>query len=108
MDKLIIPRNRDLSQSTTMLRVDKRAGSFVDQLARETGRSKSYIASRLIEWAYDRTEIQDSPGSELRNRNLDSAEAICSAFAKALDRHLSPQLRDKIIEEANGILAEEV
>lgn len=60
-DKLIIPQNKDGDQTTTVIRLSRKAFALIDQLSRKSGRSKSDVASRMIEWAYDHTEVEDPP-----------------------------------------------
>ena len=64
MDKLIIPQNRDRGQTTTVIRLESKAFALIDLLSRKSGRSKSDVASRMIEWAYDHTEVEEPEGLE--------------------------------------------
>lgn len=59
MDKLIIPQNRDRGQTTTVIRLESKASALIELLSRKSGRSKSDVASRMIEWAYDHTEVEE-------------------------------------------------
>ena len=54
-DKLIItaPNNGDIQ-----IRVSRRANALIEEVAKLSGQSKSYVASRMIEFAYERTEIK--------------------------------------------------
>lgn len=63
MDKLIIPQSESTVQTTTVIRLERKAFALIDLLSRKSGRSKSDVASRMIEWAYDHTEVE--PPAEL-------------------------------------------
>lgn len=54
-DKLIIsaPVNSDVQ-----VRVSRKANALIEEIAKMSGQSKSYVASRMIEFAYERTEIK--------------------------------------------------
>ena len=59
-DKLIITRPDDKADSTgQMVRVSAKAYALLESLAKESGRSRSYIANKMIEFAFDRVEITD-------------------------------------------------
>lgn len=59
-DILYIPvRNPDDDRSAgRCIRVSDKAAALVDALCMNTNRTRQDVASRLIEWAFDRTEIQ--------------------------------------------------
>ena len=60
-DKLIITRPDDKAESNgQMVRVSAKAYALLESLAKESGRSRSYIANKMIEFAFDRVEITDS------------------------------------------------
>jgi hypothetical protein len=48
-------------QTTTVIRLERKAFALIDLLSRKSGRSKSDVASRMIEWAYDHTEVEEPP-----------------------------------------------
>lgn len=59
-DKLIITRPDDKADGTgQMVRVSAKAYALLESLAKESGRSRSYIANKMIEFAFDRVEITD-------------------------------------------------
>ena len=58
MDKLIIPQSESAAQTTTVIRLERKAFALIDLLSRKSGRSKADVASRMIEWAYDHTEVE--------------------------------------------------
>ena len=59
-DKLIITRPDDRTEREgKMLRISPKAYALLDSLAKESGRSRSYIAGKMIEYAFDRVEITD-------------------------------------------------
>lgn len=60
MDDLHIPKvTSGSSGSDVMLRVSRKANALIEEIAKESGQSKAYIASRMIEYAYDFTVIDD-------------------------------------------------
>lgn len=58
-DKLIIITKPNEKKETTgnMLRVSSKAYALLESLANESGRSRSYIANKMIEFAFDRVKI---------------------------------------------------
>ena len=59
-DKLIITRPDDKEENRgQMVRVSAKAYALLESLANQSGRSRSYIANKLIEFAFDRVEIKD-------------------------------------------------
>ena len=64
-DKLIITRPDDKADSTgQVVRISTKAYALLESLAKESGRSRSYIANKMIEFAFDRVEITDSEEGE--------------------------------------------
>lgn len=60
-DKLEIPKyKRRVNESGNMLRVSEKTYALLGDLAEKSGRSRSYIANMMIEFAYDRCRIVDS------------------------------------------------
>ena len=57
-DKLIIRQKRDTYQAAVVVKVSPEAFAMVEDLCRRTGRSRTDIASRLIEWASERVEVR--------------------------------------------------
>ncbi len=59
-EKLIIAvRETEKSgSSVNVVKISKKALALVRELCAETNRTQQDIVSRLIEWAYDRVEIQ--------------------------------------------------
>ena len=55
--KLIISVDNGEREYGCMVRVDDKANALLEDLARKTKRSKAYIASKMIEFAYEYTEI---------------------------------------------------
>lgn len=55
--KLIISVDNGERDFGGMVRVDDKANALLEDLARKTKRSKAYIASRMIEFAYEFVEI---------------------------------------------------
>ena len=59
-DKLIITRPDDKEENRgQMVRVSAKAYALLESLANQSGRSRSYIANKMIEFAFDRVEIKD-------------------------------------------------
>lgn len=58
--KLIITKPVDKQDvSGQVVRVSAKAYALLESLSKETGRSRSYIANRMIEFAFDRVEIRE-------------------------------------------------
>lgn len=64
--KLIIEIARDEKELGCVIRVDKKANALLDDIAKRSGRNKQYIASRMIEFAYDFIEYVE-PEEETEN-----------------------------------------
>ena len=58
MDKLIISVSKSENEYTAITRVSQKASALLDDLCKRTNRGKAEIASLLIEWAYDRVELE--------------------------------------------------
>lgn len=61
-EKLRIPVKSpdECGDQACAVKVSKKAMTLIKQLCTETNRSQCDVASRLIEWAYDRTEVTDA------------------------------------------------
>lgn len=58
--KLIITKPVDKQDvSGQVVRVSAKAYALLESLSKETGRSRSYIANRMIEFAFDCVEIRE-------------------------------------------------
>ena len=57
MDKLIIEAEKEEENKSTFIRVSNKANALVADLAKRSGRSKVYIAGKLIEFAYEHAVI---------------------------------------------------
>lgn len=58
MDDLHIPKTTaDANGSNVKISISRKANALVEEIAKETGQSKAYVASRMIEYAYDFTVI---------------------------------------------------
>ena len=58
--KLIITKPVEKNDTTgQMVRVSQKAYALLESLAKESGRSRSYIANKKIEFAFDRVEIRE-------------------------------------------------
>lgn len=59
-DRLIITKPVDKTEQTgQVVRVSTKAIALLDDLAAKSGRSRSYLANKLIEFAYDWVEIEE-------------------------------------------------
>lgn len=59
-DRLVITKPAENAEKTgQMLRVSKKAYALLEDLAAKSGRSRSYIANKMIEFAYDMVEISE-------------------------------------------------
>lgn len=58
MDKLIIDTDMEEKNTSSNIRISNKANALVDDLAKRSGRSKAYIASKMIEFAYEYTEVE--------------------------------------------------
>lgn len=61
MDKLIFkrPKKRTSGKHGTVVRIGGDAYEIVADISAETGKSVSYIASRMIEFAAEHTRVED-------------------------------------------------
>lgn len=55
--KLLIPRYEENDEYGATIRLSNKADALLDNLARRSGRAKRYIASKMIEFAFDMTEV---------------------------------------------------
>lgn len=63
--KLIITKPVDKNDAAgQVVRVSAKAYALLESLSKETGRSRSYIANRMIEFAFDRVEIAEADGDD--------------------------------------------
>ncbi len=63
--KLIITKPVEKREQTgQMVRVSQKAYALLESLAKESGRSRSYIANKMIEFAFDRVEICEGDEDE--------------------------------------------
>lgn len=59
-ENLIITKPSDNSDAASQrVRVSTKAYALLEDLAERSGRSRSYIANRLIEFAYDFVKIEE-------------------------------------------------
>lgn len=58
MEKLIIEAENNEKEQGCIIRVNKNAYDLIEGIAKESGRSKCYIASKMIEFAFDHIEIK--------------------------------------------------
>lgn len=59
--KLIITKPDDQAgRGGDMVRISSKVSALLDDLAQKSGRPRSYIANKLIEFAYDYAEIDEA------------------------------------------------
>ena len=59
MDKPIISTNNDEKNSAIMVRISKKASALLDDIVKRSGRGKSFVANKMIEFAYEHVVIED-------------------------------------------------
>lgn len=70
--KLIIEADNGEKEQGTIVRISQKANALIEDIAKKSGRSKSYIASKMIEFAFDYITIEgdaDRAKEELYERN---------------------------------------
>lgn len=56
-EKLTIPKIHDSDDRDVSIWIGRKANALLDEIAKKSGQSKQYVASRMIEFAYDHTEV---------------------------------------------------
>lgn len=56
--KLVIEKEESVG-NCTLVRVNSKANALLEDVAKRSGRSKQYVASKMIEFAYDFIEYAD-------------------------------------------------
>ena len=56
-EKLIIPKAGETENSGFVVRISRKAYLMLTDIVKQSGQSKSFIASRMIEFAFDHTEV---------------------------------------------------
>ena len=64
MDKLIIEADNGEKEIGTIVRISKKANALIDDISKRSGRSKWYIASKMVEFAFDYVVIEGAEGIE--------------------------------------------
>lgn len=63
--KLIITKPTEKQETNgQMVRVSAKSYALLESLAQASGRSRSYIANKMIEFAFDRVEIAEADGDD--------------------------------------------
>ena len=64
--KLIIPMIDDADCYGTTIRLTNKADALLDAIAQKSGRTKRFIASKMIEFAFDYVEVRgfDKPDGD--------------------------------------------
>lgn len=60
MEKLIIEAENGEKEQDVIVRISKKANALIEDISKKSGRSKCYIASKMVEFSYDHVEIQES------------------------------------------------
>ena len=64
-DRCIITKPDDTAgRQGDIVRISAKVSALLDDLAQKSGRPRSYVANKLIEFAYDRAEIAESGCSD--------------------------------------------
>lgn len=58
-DKLIIPKAESGGDNELMVRISRKANALIEEIAKKSGQPKSFVASRMIEFAFDLTEVEE-------------------------------------------------
>lgn len=64
-DKLIIEVDNGERDYRLVTRISQKANALLEDVVKRSGRSKAYIASKLIEYAYDHVEYDCEESEEL-------------------------------------------
>ena len=64
MEKLIIESDNGDKEQGTIVRISRKANVLIDDIAKKSGRSKLFIASKMIEFAFDYTEVKGVTDTE--------------------------------------------
>lgn len=59
-DKMIIQKAGTDATSEVMVRVSKKANLLIEEIAKQSGQSKAFVASCMIEYAFDHTVVTDN------------------------------------------------
>lgn len=62
--KLIIPMIDDADTYGTTIRLTNKADALLDAIAQKSGRTKRFIASKMIEFAFDFVEVAGFDSAE--------------------------------------------
>lgn len=62
--KLVIHKLSEPEERGCVVRIDKNANSIIEELAKMTGRSRAYLASKMIEFAFEHIEIKGDEDDE--------------------------------------------
>ena len=62
--RLIIPRIDDADQYGMTIRLTNKADALLDAIAQKSGRTKRFIASKMIEFAFDFVEVEGEENAD--------------------------------------------
>ena len=63
-DKLLIEVDNGDRESGGFVRISDKANALLENVAKRSNRSKSYVASRMIEYAFNHIEYSDDTNPE--------------------------------------------
>ena len=64
MDKKLIITKEDTKETDICVRIGRKANALVDDIVKKSGRSKTFILNRMVEFAYDYIEIESEDEDE--------------------------------------------
>lgn len=66
-EKKLIIKAQSEKEDEIIIRISRKSNALLDDIAKKSGRGKNYIASRMIEFAYDFVEIDN--GSKVNSKD---------------------------------------
>ena len=64
MEKLIIEADNGDKEQCSIIRVSNKANTLIDEIVKISGRSKVFIATKMIEFAFDYIEVKGVTDTE--------------------------------------------
>lgn len=62
--KLVIQKLTEPEERGCVVRINRSANAIIEELAKMTGRSRAYLASKMIEFAFEHIEIKGDEDDE--------------------------------------------
>lgn len=63
-EKLVIQKLTEPEERGCVVRIDRSANTILEDLVKMTGRSRAYLASKMIEFAFEHIEIKGDEDDE--------------------------------------------